>query len=118
MTKRTQRAPAKRAIIVGMDGASMELVKNMIDWGHAPSMAKLLQTGVYRPMIGVFPTLTPPAGQHFLRVHGPAHIKSWILISAPSGSDSIKQYGVSIPGCANPNTSGTSSNAQAGNRSW
>ena len=60
MTKRTQLAPAKRAIIVGMDGASMELVKNMIDWGHAPSMAKLLRTGVYRPMIGVFPTLTPP----------------------------------------------------------
>ena len=58
-TKRTQRAPAKRAIIVGMDGASMELVKNMIDWGHTPNMAKLLQTGVYRPMIGVFPTLTP-----------------------------------------------------------
>ena len=60
MAKRTQLAPAKRAIIVGMDGASMELVKNMIDWGHAPSMAKLLRTGVYRPMIGVFPTLTPP----------------------------------------------------------
>ena len=59
-TKRTQHAPAKRAIIVGMDGASMELVKNMIDWGHTPNMAKLLQTGVYRPMIGVFPTLTPP----------------------------------------------------------
>ena len=38
----------------------MELVKNMIDWGHTPNMAKLLQTGVYRPMIGVFPTLTPP----------------------------------------------------------
>ena len=60
MTKRTQLAPAKRAIIIGMDGASMELVKNMIDWGHTPNMAKLLQTGVYRPMIGVFPTLTPP----------------------------------------------------------
>lgn len=60
MTKRTRLAPAKRAIIVGMDGASMELVKNMIDWGYAPNMAKLLQTGVYRPMIGVFPTLTPP----------------------------------------------------------
>ena len=60
MTKHTRLAPAKRAIIVGMDGASMELVKNMIDWGHAPSMAKLLQTAVYRPMIGVFPTLTPP----------------------------------------------------------
>ena len=60
MAKRTQLSPAKRAIIIGMDGASMELVKNMIDWEHTPNMATLLQNGVYRPMIGVFPTLTPP----------------------------------------------------------
>jgi predicted AlkP superfamily phosphohydrolase/phosphomutase len=53
-------SPAKRAIVIGMDGASMELVKNIIDWGHAPNMARLLEQGVFRPMIGVFPTLTPP----------------------------------------------------------
>ncbi len=58
--KRTQLAPAKRAIIIGMDGASMELVNNMIAWGHTPNMAKLRDAGVHRPMIGVFPTLTPP----------------------------------------------------------
>lgn len=57
---RTSLSPAKRAIIIGMDGASMELVNNMIQWGHIPNMAKLHQTGVHRPMIGVFPTLTPP----------------------------------------------------------
>ena len=57
---RTQHAPAKRAIIIGMDGASMELVNNMIEWGHTPNMKKLRNSGVYRPMIGVFPTLTPP----------------------------------------------------------
>ena len=28
----TQFSPAKRAIIIGMDGASMKLVKNVIDW--------------------------------------------------------------------------------------
>ena len=39
MIKRAQNAPAKRAIIIGMDGASMELTKNMIDWGHTPNMA-------------------------------------------------------------------------------
>ena len=55
-----QFSPAKRAIIIGMDGASMELVKNIIDWGHAPNMARLLERGVHRPMLGVFPTLTPP----------------------------------------------------------
>lgn len=58
--KRTKLAPAKRAIIIGMDGASMELVNNVIEWGHTPNMAKLRKTGVHRPMIGVFPTLTPP----------------------------------------------------------
>ncbi|RKU12733.1 hypothetical protein C6501_10655 [Candidatus Poribacteria bacterium] len=58
--KRTRLAPAKRAIIIGMDGASMELVNNMIAWGHTPNMAKLRDAGVHRSMIGVFPTLTPP----------------------------------------------------------
>ena len=52
--------PAKRAIIIGMDGASMELVLNMIDWGHMPNLARLKERGVFRPMLGVFPTLTPP----------------------------------------------------------
>lgn len=58
--KRSRLSPAKRAIIIGMDGASMELVNNMITWGHIPNMARLRQDGVHRPMIGVFPTLTPP----------------------------------------------------------
>ena len=60
IVKRSLLSPAKRAIIIGMDGASMELVNNMIDWGHTPNMRNLRDRGVYRPMIGVFPTLTPP----------------------------------------------------------
>ena len=53
-------APAKRAIVVGMDGASMEVVKHMAESGQAPNIAALMRQGVWRPMIGVFPTLTPP----------------------------------------------------------
>lgn len=53
-------SPAKRAIVVGMDGAGMELVLNMVKWGHMPNLARLIGQGAYRPMIGVFPTLTPP----------------------------------------------------------
>ncbi|MFQ5809137.1 MAG: alkaline phosphatase family protein, partial [Armatimonadota bacterium] len=52
--------PAKRAIVIGMDGAGMELVLNMVKWGHMPNVAALIERGVYRPMLGVFPTLTPP----------------------------------------------------------
>lgn len=53
-------SPAKRAIVIGMDGASMELIRNMVEWGHMPHLAGLMERGVFRPMIGVFPTLTPP----------------------------------------------------------
>ena len=41
MSTNTQFFPAKRAIIIGMDGASMELVKNVINWGHAPKHGML-----------------------------------------------------------------------------
>jgi hypothetical protein len=43
-----------------MDGASMELVNRMLDWGHLPHVRQLRDRGVWRPMVGVFPTLTPP----------------------------------------------------------
>jgi predicted AlkP superfamily phosphohydrolase/phosphomutase len=43
-----------------MDGASMELVLRMVDDGHMPNLKKVIQRGVHKPMIGVFPTLTPP----------------------------------------------------------
>ena len=54
------QSPARRAILIGMDGASMEVVINMVNGGHMPHLGKLMQRGVHRPMIGVFPTLTPP----------------------------------------------------------
>lgn len=54
------RSPARRAISIAIDGAAMELVKNMVDWGHMPNVGRLMARGVWRPMLGVFPTLTPP----------------------------------------------------------
>jgi predicted AlkP superfamily phosphohydrolase/phosphomutase len=52
--------PAKKAIMIGLDGASMELVLNQAQWGNMPHVSRLLERGVYKPMVGVFPTLTPP----------------------------------------------------------
>jgi predicted AlkP superfamily phosphohydrolase/phosphomutase len=53
-------SPAQKAIIVGFDGASMELVSHMVEQGHMPNVGKLMAQGVHREMLGVFPTLTPP----------------------------------------------------------
>ena len=54
------RSPAQKAIMIGIDGASMELVLNQAQWGNMPNIAALLSRGVHRPMVGTFPTLTPP----------------------------------------------------------
>jgi predicted AlkP superfamily phosphohydrolase/phosphomutase len=51
---------ARRAIVVGMDGASMELVGRMVDEGHMPNLGRLMAEGAWREVVGVFPTLTPP----------------------------------------------------------
>ena len=53
-------SPAKKAIIVGFDGASMELVRRMVQEGNMPNVARLMAEGVHREMLGVLPTLTPP----------------------------------------------------------
>lgn len=55
----TRPGPAKKAILIGTDGASMELWRRMAAWGRAPNMARLLASGASRPMLGTHPTLTP-----------------------------------------------------------
>ena len=54
------KSPTKRGIVIGTDGASMELMLKMVEWGRMPNVGRLLEHGVYRHMVGVFPTLTPP----------------------------------------------------------
>jgi predicted AlkP superfamily phosphohydrolase/phosphomutase len=51
---------ARRAIVVGMDGASMELVRRMVEEGQMPNLGRLMAEGAWREVVGVFPTLTPP----------------------------------------------------------
>ena len=56
----THGAPAKRFVLIGMDGVGMEQVLHLVGEGRLPNMKKLLDAGVYREMWGVLPTLTPP----------------------------------------------------------
>lgn len=53
-------APAKRFVLMGMDGVGMEQLLHMVREGHCPNMKRLIDQGVYREMWGVLPTLTPP----------------------------------------------------------
>ena len=39
-------SPAKKAIVIAIDGASMELVLNQVKWGNMPNVKSLLERGV------------------------------------------------------------------------
>jgi len=54
------KPPAKRFVMIGMDGVGMEQLLHMVKEGHCPNMKKLIDQGTYREMWGVLPTLTPP----------------------------------------------------------
>ena len=53
-------APAKRFVLIGMDGVGMEQLLHLVREGHCPNMQRLIEGGAYREMWGVLPTLTPP----------------------------------------------------------
>ena len=91
-------SPARRAIVAGLDGASMELVKNMADAGHMPNVRALMKAGVWRPMVGVLPH--PDAAG----LDGPVHrlvardpTGSWTSTSATWGSAWTAPSGGSTP---------------------
>ena len=45
--------PAKKAILIGTDGASMELWQRMAAWGSTPNMAKLFANGIVHEVVEV-----------------------------------------------------------------
>ena len=73
-------ALAKRAILIGIDGASMEIVRYMADKGATPNLKRLMDTGAWRPMLGVFPRSLRPAGPLFQQARGRAPTKLWTSI--------------------------------------
>ncbi len=76
---------ARRAILVGLDGASMEFVLRMVAEGVMPNTARLIDCGVHRPMLGVLPTLTPPG---------------WTAIATGAwpGTHGVMDFGIYQPG--------------------
>lgn len=50
-----------RVVVVGLDGASLELLGPWIEEGHMPNLARLIGRGVSGGLESVIPPLTPPA---------------------------------------------------------
>ena len=50
-----------KAIVIGLDGATFDLILPWIKQGHLPALKRLIENGVSAPLKSVIPITTPPA---------------------------------------------------------
>lgn len=50
----------RKLLLIGMDGASYEIVTEFVKKGVLPNIARLIEAGVISPIHSAFPTVTPP----------------------------------------------------------
>jgi len=55
----------KRLVVIGLDGATFELIRPMVERGRLPCIAELLSRGWSAPLLSTVPPITPPAWSSF-----------------------------------------------------
>lgn len=56
----------KRVLIIGLDGATFDIIKPMVDAGKLPTFTKLMKKGAWGPLRSTVPPLTAPAWSSFM----------------------------------------------------
>ena len=54
-------APASRVVVIGLDGATWDLLDPWIENGDLPNLAQLVEGGAAGTLESVFPPMSPPA---------------------------------------------------------
>lgn len=57
---------ARRVMIIGLDGATLDLIRPWVEQGLLPTFKKLMQGGTWGPLRSVMPPLTPNAWSSFM----------------------------------------------------
>jgi predicted AlkP superfamily phosphohydrolase/phosphomutase len=62
-----------RVLVVGLDGATFDLIGPWIEAGHLPTLAAIMANGVHGPLQSTYPPLTGPAWASFMTGKAPAN---------------------------------------------
>ena len=57
---------ARRVMIIGLDGATLDLIRPWVEEGILPTFKKLMQDGAWGPLRSIVPPLTPAAWSSFI----------------------------------------------------
>ena len=60
-----------RLLVIGLDGATLDLVRPWAAQGHLPHLAKLIAEGTHGPLESTLPPVTSPAWPSFVTGKNP-----------------------------------------------
>ena len=60
-----------KVFVVGLDGATLDLIRPWAEQGHLPTLNRLMEQGVSAPLASTFPPLTGPAWSSFITGKSP-----------------------------------------------
>lgn len=61
----------KNLLIIGLDGMTFDVIHPLIDLGHLPNIARLMQEGTHSPLLSTVPSITPVAWSSFITGKAP-----------------------------------------------
>lgn len=61
----------QKLFVIGLDGATFDLLGPWLDQGHLPTLQRLIQNGIAGPLWSTFPPLTGPAWSSFMTGKSP-----------------------------------------------
>ena len=82
--KREVEALAKRVLIVGLDGATLDVMGPLMDDGYMPNLRRICSQGTSGILNSTMPPITPAAWTTFMTGKGPA--KKVVLFNSHSFS--------------------------------
>ena len=81
-----------RVLVVGLDGANIDLIKQWANEGKLPTFERLLREGSYGHLESVTPTITIPAWNCMTTGKNPAKIGCFSFIQKAYGSHDFRLY--------------------------
>lgn len=60
-----------KVVVIGLDGAKLDLLIPWTQAGHLPNISRLIQQGISGPLTSTFPPLTGPAWSSFMTGKSP-----------------------------------------------
>ncbi len=86
----TRRTPALvRVLILGLDGATLDLIQSWAEAGRLPALKALMDRGAWGPLESTVPPMTSPAWPSFATGKYPAKHRVFDFVSAHSGSFNV-----------------------------